>query len=76
MGETSISPVLESQFLSVLESTSVNLKETINQQEVVVENMSLSKDMRHVILEECGRTFLVKIEDKISNDIINYMERF
>ena len=69
-------PVLESQMLSVLESESVNLKETINQQEIIVESMSLSKDMRHVILQECGRTFIVKIEDKIANDIVNYMDRF
>jgi hypothetical protein len=75
-GSSIVTPVLESQILSVLESTSVNLKETVNQQEVVVESMSLSKDMKHVILEECGRTFLVKIEDKIADDIINYMERF
>lgn len=75
-GSSIVTPVLESQILSVLESTSVNLKETVNQQEVVVESMSLSKDMKHVILEECGRIFLVKIEDKIADDIINYMERF
>ena len=54
-----------------MESANVNLISNVC--EVALGSMTLSSDLKHVILKEDSNTFIVPLEDKIKNDINHYM---
>ena len=54
-------------------SESTNLKLVSNVCEVALEGMTLSDDMRNVIIRESNNTYIVPIEEKIKYDINSYL---
>lgn len=73
--QESLVPVSESQIINYIKDESKNFKVVSNVCEVAGESISLSKDLRHVIIKEGSNTFYVNIEDKIKHDIRNLMLR-
>ena len=71
--ECSLTPVNESMIKDFIAMESTNVKLISNVCEVALESMELSEDLRHIILRESGRTFIVPIEEKIKKDINIYM---
>lgn len=71
--ECSITPVQESSILNYITSESSQVKLISNVCEVALEGMTLSDDMRHAILRESGRTYIVPLEERIKTDISNYI---
>lgn len=69
----SLVPVIESQILDYIKMESHNVKLISNICEVAMESMTLSKDLKHVILKEGTNTYFVNIEEKIKRDIRRYM---
>lgn len=69
----SLVPVIESQILDYIKMESHNVKLISNICEVAMESMTLSKDLKHVILKEGSNTYFVNIEEKIKRDIRRYM---
>ena len=67
--------VSESQITDFVQEESKNVKLVSNVFEVACESMSISTDLKHVILKESGNTYYVKLEDKIKHDITNYMRK-
>jgi len=75
VNEGSVVPVNESAIKDFISMESQNVKLVSNLCEVALGDMTLSKDMRHVILKEGNDSFVVKLEDKIKYDINNYMRQ-
>lgn len=73
VNEGALIPVHENAIKDFISMESANVKLISNVCEVALGNMTLSKDMRHVILKEGTDTFVVSLEDKIKNDINHYM---
>lgn len=71
--ESALTPVHESMIKDFISMESANVKLVSNVCEVALGSMSLSEDMRNVILRENGITYIVPIEEKISHDINTYM---
>lgn len=71
--ECIISPVSESSIKDFIVSESTNLKLVSNVCEVALEGMTLSDDMRNVIIRESNNTYIVPIEEKIKYDINSYL---
>ena len=46
------------------------------QNEVTLENMTVTKDMKHVILKGENEQYLVKLEDEISHIVTESMSKF
>lgn len=76
VSESALVPVIESQITDYIRMESANVKLISNVCEVATESMSLSSDLRHVILREGSNTYAVKVEDKIKHDVRGYMSRF
>ena len=62
-------------FKDFISMESSNVKLISNVCEVALGNMTLSKDMRHVILKEGTDTFVVPLEEKIKYDINKYLKK-
>ena len=73
VNESIMTPVSESMIKDLIASESTNVKLISNICEIALEGMELSEDLKHVILRESGRTFIVPIEEKIKKDINSYM---
>lgn len=71
--ECSITPVQESSILNYIASESSKVKLISNVCEVALEGLHLSDDMRHAIIRESNRTFIVPIEDRIKSDVSKYL---
>lgn len=71
--ESSAVPVHENAIKDFIAMESSNVKLISNVCEVALGNMTLSNDMRHVILKEGTDTYVVSLEEKIKHDISNYM---
>lgn len=71
--ECAITPVQEGMIKNFIAMESANLKLVSNVCEVALGSMTLSDDLRNVILKENNTTYIVPIEDKISHDINTYM---
>ena len=71
--ESSITPVQESLIKDFITMESANVNLISNVCEVALGSMTLSSDLKHVILKEDNNTFIVPLEDKIKNDINHYM---
>lgn len=69
-------PVMESQILDLVRDKSVNVDIISDMYEVCTENMTLSSDLKNVILRENGRTFHVSLDDKLRRDITGFMSSF
>lgn len=69
-------PVTESMIRDFISMESANVNLISNLYEVTKESMELTPDMRNVILREGAQTFYVKVEDKIQQDIRNFMSGF
>lgn len=68
--------VRESQIIDFIKEESQNYKLISNIYEVCSESITLSKDLKNVILTEGDTRYSVRIEDKISHDIDNFMAKF
>lgn len=75
VNECTLTPVNESMIKDFIAMESTNVKLISNVCEIALESMELSEDLKHVILRESGRTFIVPIEEKIKKDINNYMRK-
>jgi len=73
VNECSLTPVHESMIKDFISMESTNVKLISNVCEVALESMELSEDLKHVILRESGRTYIVPIEEKIKKDINHYL---
>lgn len=71
--ECAITPVQENMLKDFISMESANVKLISNVCEVALGSMTLSEDMKSVILKESGLTYVIPIEDKISHDINTYM---
>lgn len=71
--ECSITPVQENMLKDFISMESANVKLISNVCEVALGSMTLSEDMKTVILKESGLTYVIPIEEKISHDINRYM---
>ena len=69
-------PVMESQIIDLVRDKSVNVDIISDMYEVCTENMTLSRDLKNVILKENGRTFHVSIDEKLRKDISGFMSNF
>ena len=58
--------------MNFLMEESFNLKTITDRYEVCQENANITKDLKHVILRENDRSFIVNIEEKIQHDISRY----
>lgn len=75
VNESTIIPVHEAAIKDFISMESSNVKLISNVCEVALGNMTLSKDMRHVILKEGTDTFVVPLEEKIKYDINKYLKK-
>lgn len=75
VNDSSLVPVHEAAIKDFISMESTNVKLVSNVCEVALGNMTLSNDMRHVILKEGTDTFVVNLEDKIKHDINEYMRK-
>ena len=57
-----------------MESTNISM--ISEQNEVTLENMTVTKDMKHVILKGENEQYLVKLEDEISHIVTESMSKF
>lgn len=73
VNECSVTPVVEDMIKDFIAMESVNVNLISSVCEVALESMTLSNDLKHVILKENGSTFIVPLEDKIKLDINHYM---
>lgn len=73
VSESAAIPVHENAIKDFISMESANVKLISNVCEVALGNMTLSPDMRNVIIREGSDTFVVKLEDKIKYDINQYM---
>lgn len=67
-----VEPLYESSMMNFLMEESFNLKTIVDRYEVCQENAHITKDLKHVILKENDRSFIVNIEEKIQHDISGY----
>jgi len=74
VNESTIIPVEENAIKDFISMESSNVKLISNLCEVALGDMTLSKDMRHVIIKEGTDTFVVPLEEKIKHDINNYFK--
>lgn len=65
--------VLESSIIDFIKEESNNVKCVSNLCEIALENMSLTPNGQYVVLRENGRTYHVKVEDRIRHDYSKYM---
>lgn len=72
----SLVPVTESMILDYIAMESVNVNIISSICEVAKESMSLTPDLKNVVLKEGNRTYHVKVEDKIRHDISSYLSKF
>jgi hypothetical protein len=71
--ESVLLPVQEAQIIDFIKTESKNVKVISNVYEVAAESMTLTEDLKHVVLKENGNTYFIKIEEKIKKDITRYM---
>lgn len=70
-----MTPVQESSLLDFIADESKNIKLVSNLAEITTENMILTNDKQFAVLKEGTDTFYVKIEDRIKQDVRNYMSK-
>jgi Prohead core protein protease. len=75
VSEGTLIPVNESQIKDFIKMESKNLRAVSNVYEVAMESMEVSEDFKNVIVREGNRTFVVKIEDRIKQDIRSFMSK-
>ena len=68
--------VNESMFTDFIKEESKNFKLVQSVEEVIGDSLQLTKDMNNIILKEGSNTYYVKVEDKIKQDIRNFMRKF
>lgn len=66
----------ESMITNFIKDESKNIKLIQNVCEVIPETIKVTPDLKNIILKEGTNTFYVKTEDKIKNDIQNFLSRF
>lgn len=74
--ESIVSPLLEGQFINFLKEDSANLNIISNQYEISTECMTLSKDLKNMIVTEGDRSYIVKMDDFAKKEINSYMKNF
>ena len=68
--------VNESMFTNFIKEESKNFKLVKSVEEVIGDSLQLTKDLNNIILKEGTDTYYVKVEDKIKQDIRNFMSKF
>ena len=68
--------VMESQIKDFIAMESTNVNIVSNVCEVITESMTMSEDFKNVVLKENGKTYIVPIEDRISQEIRSFMSKF
>lgn len=66
----------ESMITEFIKDESKNVKLIQNVCEVIPESIKVTPDLKNIILKEGSNTFYVKTEDKIKQDIQNFLSRF
>lgn len=66
----------ESMFTDFIKEESKNFKLVQSVEEVIGDSLQLTKDMNNIILKEGSNTYYIKVEDKIKQDIRNFMSKF
>lgn len=74
MNECAITPVQESMIKDFIAIESKNVKLISNVCEVALGSMDLSIDLKNVVLREGGNTYFIPLEEKIKNDINQFMK--
>lgn len=67
-----VEPLYESSMKNFLMEESFNVKTITDKYEVCQENVHITKDLKHVIMQENDRSFIINIEEKIQKDIAGY----
>lgn len=67
--------VNESMVKDFIAMESTNVKVVSNVCEIATENMTVSSDLKNVILKEGDLTYFVPMEEKIKDDIRNYLSK-
>lgn len=73
--EERVVPVIESQLVDYILEESANVKLVNTIMDVCKENVSLTSDLKNIVVKENGATYLVKTEDKIRRDVMSYLSR-
>lgn len=68
--------VNESMFTDFVKEESKNFKLIKSVEEVIGNNIKLTKDLNNIIIKEGTDTYYVNVEDKIKHDIRNFMIKF
>ena len=66
----------ESMITDFIKDESKNVKLIQNVCEVIPESIRVTPDLKNIILKEGSNTFYVKTEDKIRQDVQNFLSRF
>jgi hypothetical protein len=67
--------IMENQIIDYIKVESVNVKKISSVFEVAQENMTLTSDLKYIIMKEQNDTYYVKVEDKIKKDISSYLSK-
>jgi hypothetical protein len=67
--------IMENQIVDFIKEESHNLKLVSNLFEISSESMSITKDLKHLIVKEKNEKFYISIEDKIKTDISSYLSK-
>lgn len=73
--ESTLIPLMESQVKDFIKMESRNVHVVSNVCEVAKESMELTPDLNHVILREGSNTYVVKVEERIKQDVRRFMSR-
>lgn len=73
VSESLMIPVNESAVKDFIALESKNVSLVSNFYEVALESMELTPTLENVILREGGKTFYVKLEDKVKHEVRNFM---
>lgn len=66
----------ESMITDFIKDESKNVKLIQNVCEVIPETLKVTPDLKNIILKEGSNTFYIKTDDKIKNDIQNFLSKF
>lgn len=73
--EERVVPVVESQLVDYILEESANVKLVSTIMDVCKENVTLTSDLKNIVVKENGATYLINTDDKIRRDVMSYLSR-
>lgn len=74
--EEHVFAVNESMIMDFVKEESKNVKLVSNVMEVLTDTISMTPDLKNIILKEGNETYYIKTEEKIKHDIRSFMKKF